>query len=102
MGGTAQIIPRPTLALFAHIGHGASGRRLCLLARGAHLVRQLSLFSRGSFVTRNRRAVGAIRRAVCDGGELRGRKRVRDEGGARPPRLMLSDYVVPQISGLLS
>ena len=73
-----------------------------MLARGAHLVRQLSLFSRGSFVTRDRRAVGAIRRAVCDGGELHGRKRVRDEGGARPSRLMLSDYVVPQISGLLS
>ena len=73
-----------------------------MVARGAHLVRQMTLFSRGTFVTRDRRVAGAIRRAVRDGGEHRGRKRVRDEGAARPPSLMLSDFVVPQISSLLS
>ena len=73
-----------------------------MLARGAHLVRPMTLFSRGMLVTRDRRAAGAVRRAVRDGGEHSGRKRARDEGLARPGRLMLSDYVVPQISGLLS
>ena len=73
-----------------------------MLARGAHLVRQMDLFSRGFFVTRDRRAAGAIRRAVRGGGELRGRKRGRDEGVAQPAQLLLSDFVVPQISSLLS
>ena len=40
-----------------------------MLARGAHLVRQMTLFSRGTFVTRDRHAAGAIQRARPEGVE---------------------------------
>ena len=71
-----------------------------MLARGAHLVRQMTLFSRGTFVTRDRRAAGAIRRARPEGVERREYRRGHENAATQPVRMLLWDHVGPQINGL--
>ena len=68
-----------------------------MLARGAHLVRQLTLLARGTFVTRDKRAVGALRRAQRDGNEYDGMQGGYQRGRPRPTRFTVWDQIAGAI-----